>query len=151
MFKKNDTIKIILSLSFLNSILIKIVILKVGDNKVYIKKTACFIIYQYIYGNQKINENFTEIINYIQHYNITINKKELILSGRLCKDIKLGDVLFTENSNKTIIVKGLFAYGNTFDLLNAGMTCVILTNMVEHAFFQYEILYTLYSKCTTKQ
>jgi len=138
LLKKNDTIKIILSLSFLNSILIKIVILKVGDNKVYIKKTACFI-------------NFTEIINYIQHYNITINKKELILSGRLCKDIKLGDVLFTENSNKTIIVKGLFAYGHTFDLLNAGMTCVILTNMVEHAFFQYEILYTLYSKCTTKQ
>lgn len=111
----------------------------------YIKKTACFIIYQYIYGNQKINENFTEIINYIQHYNITINKKELILSGRLCKDIKLGDVLFTENSNKTIIVKGLFAYGHTFDLLNAGMTCVILTNMVEHAFFnmKYCIRYTL--------
>ncbi len=109
----------------------------------YAKKKCCFIIYQYAYGNQKVTENFTEIINYMQRHNIEIDKKELILSGRLCEDIKLGDILFTENSNTAITVKCLFAYGHTFNVLNAGMTCVILADIVEHSFFQYEILYVL--------
>lgn len=115
------------------------------------KNKACFIIYQYFYGNQKANTNFIEILDYIKRYNITVNKNELLLSGRLCKDIKLGDVLFTKNYNTMIVVKCLFAYGHTFDFLNAGMSCAILTNIVEYSFFQYEILYKLYPQSAKKQ
>ncbi len=102
--------------------------------------TVCFIIYQYLYGNQSVNSNFDELINYIKHHNITIHKNEMVLSGRLCKDIDLGDILFTKNG-VSIIVKGLFAYGHAFQSLEAGMTCVILSNLIDYPFYLNETLY----------
>lgn len=98
---------------------------------------VCFIAHQYLYGGE---EGDSELLRYCRRHGITVKKGELLLAGRLCEGIKRGDTLFM--ADKTPLpVKGLSAYGRTFEELEAGMTCAILTDRVDHPFYQGDLLY----------
>ena len=81
-----------------------------------------------------------DLEDYKEQYQLQISSNEMLISGRSCTDIKCGDKLFT-TEGKSLIVKKILAYGHTFDVLPAGMTCIILTDKIEHSFRQFEKLY----------
>ena len=90
--------------------------------------TIAFIIYQYSYGNKPINKNYDELIDYMKHHRINLKSEQILISGRACVDIKIGDILIS--SKGTIItIKGLHTYGSFVHEVSAGMTCGIFSNI----------------------
>lgn len=104
------------------------------------QRRIVFDIYEYKYGNQEMNPEFKELRDYMEHYKIAVHKNEILLSGRACLDIGLGNKLYTA-AGTVLTIKEIFAYGQNFEFLNEGMTCVVLIEYIAHSFSQFEKLY----------
>ena len=75
-----------------------------------------------------------------QYSKFQICNDELLIAGRLCENIKCGDILYTTD-NKPIKVKKILSYGHIFEELDAGMTGLLIIEKLEHNFEQFEKLY----------
>jgi hypothetical protein len=62
---------------------------------------------------------------FIKRHNIKINNNQMLITGRACKDLKTGDILFSE-SIRPITILNFFAYRHEMDFMSAGMTCAII-------------------------
>lgn len=99
-----------------------------------------FDIYQYEYGNKKTDSNFKDLTAYKEKYKLELKSNEMLISGRVCENIKCGDRLFFENGEGFVIQK-ISAYGHNFEAIEAGMTCAILGESTKHLISQFEKLY----------
>lgn len=86
----------------------------------------CFVIHQSLCDGT----GDPELLRDCRHHGIPTDRG-LLLAGRLCEKISLGDILFTADG-AALTVKGLFAYGRTFEALDAGMTCTIFMEQSQH-------------------
>lgn len=99
-----------------------------------------FTVYQYAYSEKETNENFKELIRYMKHNHIVLESGQMVISGRVCEDLKIGDVLIS--SKGTLIeVKGFHAYGAELDFMEAGMTCTLFTDSLHEELMENQSLY----------
>lgn len=99
-----------------------------------------FTVYQYACSEKEINENFKELIRYLKHNHIVLESGQMVISGRVCEDLKIGDILIT--SQGTLVeVKGFHAYGTKLDLMGAGMTCILFTDNLYEKLAENQSLY----------
>lgn len=103
-------------------------------------KIAAFITYQYAYGNTSISDDFYELNQYMVRHHLALENIQMIISGRVCSDLKVGDVLISTKG--TIIhIKAIHLYGNYMNNVDAGMTCGLIVNAVEEIFNNNEQLF----------
>lgn len=106
-----------------------------------IKKIA-FDIYQYEYGNKEISSSFKDLVQYKEKHNLHINSNEFLISGRVIENIKCKDRLFFEDG-QSFLIKKIYAYGHTFENIEAGMTCGIIGENTTHLISTFEKLYII--------
>lgn len=54
--------------------------------------------------------------------------------------IEQGNKLHTE-AGEVLMIKKIFAYGRSFEIVKEGMTCAVLIEYTAHSFSQFEKLY----------
>ena len=87
-----------------------------------------FTVYPYWRKGEEPPPESRELAGYCQRYGLVPGEDELLLSGRLCAPVRLGDTLLTESGYR-VMVQELSAYGRRFDALEAGMTCLLRIRM----------------------
>lgn len=103
-------------------------------------KIAAFATYQYAYGNVPISDNFYELKEYMTSHNLILEDTDMIISGRVYNDLKVGDVLVSTKDIK-VCIKKIHTYGCFMESIDAGMTCGIIVNSIPENFSQDELLF----------
>lgn len=70
--------------------------------------------------------------------NISIEKNQMLLFGRVLTDLYIGDLLLTPKGNR-IKIDGFHLYGNRLDFVSAGCTCIIICDAVTEIFSVHAI------------
>ena len=87
-----------------------------------------FSVYKYLGEGVETPPESPELAGYSHPDGLVPGEDELLLSGRLCAPVRLGDTLRTESGYR-VMVQELSAYGRRFDALEAGMTCLLRIRM----------------------
>lgn len=103
-------------------------------------KIAAFITYQWAYGNIPISDDFYELKNYMTSHHLILEDTDMIISGRVCNDLKVGDVLVSTKDIK-VCIKKIHTYGHFMESIDVGMTCGIIVNSIRENFSQSELLF----------
>lgn len=109
-------------------------------NYIMKKQKAAAQVLQYAYKDKDVNNVFDGLIDYMSRNKITLSNNQAAISVRVLADLKAGDTLTSESGNK-IIIKGLYACGFETDLMSRGMTCVIIAEITQEDFSEFQILY----------
>lgn len=112
-------------------------------------KIIAFSVYQYAYAGKEVNKNFVELIRYMKNNHIVLCSGQMLISGRVCETLKIGDVLVT--SKGTLVeIKGFHVYGIKFDYMSAGMTCALFTNSMNEELIENQSLYFVKNKADNR-
>lgn len=104
------------------------------------KSRVAFVIYQYAYGDKEINGNFEDLIRYMKCNHIVLSSGQMVISGRVCENLKIGDILVTPKGTR-INIKGFHTYGAAFNFMSAGMASVLFTDSINEELIEEESLY----------
>lgn len=110
------------------------------------EKIKAFTVFEYAYLNEEINPAFTSLIEYLERNPLKISSDEVFVSGRVLEtEIKLGDILLSENTKIISKIKSIEAYGKEVYSMSPAMTCGITLDKSFCGFKDGEILYTIKS------
>lgn len=67
--------------------------------------------------------------DYLKEHGLMFNENQMLITGRACKDLKIGDTLLSERNN-LIAILNIFAYGHEMDIISKCMSCALVIDII---------------------